>query len=190
MEATLAENKPSPPWGLSTWSPLRHPSLCGRQDQRPQCGRALWSPWSFPTAASDGSCPPSHLCAKHCGAWLLDGGPGPQRGPFLVMSACPAPHRIQTLHQQQGSVWCEAPGRAETCFCYPQVWVTLGTQPDLWDLTGQPPLGRWVRGYRQPTASFYRQDHRGGEGTDPAAPGICTCSRRHTNWSRMQRLPR
>lgn len=30
--------------------------------------------------------------------------------------------------------------------CYPQVWVTLGTRPDLWDLMGQPPLGCWERG--------------------------------------------
>lgn len=189
MEATLSENKPSP-LGLSTRSPLRHPSLCRRQDQRLQRRQALWSLWSFSTAAADGSCPPSRLCAKHCGTQLPDGDPGPQRGPFLVMSECPAPHRIQTPRQQQGGVRCEAPGWGETCFCYPQVWVTLGTRPDLWDLTGQPPLGRWERGYQQPTASFYRQDHRRGEGMDPAAPGVCTCSRRHTSWSRMRRLPR
>lgn len=173
MEATLSENKPSP-LGLRTRSPLEHPSLCRRQDQRLQ---AQTSP--MVTVVSLNSSPPRRVVSSKppvCKALRHTASGWRSRTSERTLpgdvSAQPR-HRIQTPVSSR-VVCVEAPGWGETCFCYPQVWVTLGTRPDLWDLTGQPPLDARNVVTDSPHASFYRQDHRRGEGMDPAAPGVCT----------------
>ena len=104
---------------------------------------------------------------------------------------CPAPQIIQTLHQQLGGMRSEATGRAETCLLSTGVpWGHGLTSGTSW---GSHPLDAGNVVTSSPPPAFYRRDgrdHRRGEGTGPAAPAVCTCSRRHSNWSRMQRLPR